>query len=162
MKARVLNGRPLSADIPTATNQDKLSVCTLNDVLDNFIRSNLRGAMEYERAGESSSLISISINHTAYMLRLLLERTSDDTVVRLTMEIGKNEMLLRARLGDTVPSEEDLLSFSAAAAKAGFSLDTNEGELIFRTPTLKKTILSLYSVTPNNLYLNLLTVFFHL
>ena len=161
MRARRVNGRDLSHGTVTGGKAEKLPVYTINKVLREFIDENLLGAMEYSGIeGTPSEYIVISTDHTAHFLRLLLQSTRDTAVVRVSLRVEDENVILTANLGDEIPSDEDIRLICAAAEKAGFSLTVQGCELCFSTPTVTTTVFSLYSIPPSNVYLDFIYVFF--
>lgn len=159
IKRRKLSGKELSTLRPSLKDRTDLEVHELCDALKRFTSEYLRSAAELEIIGQGAATVNISLEGTAYLLRLLVEYTGESSVLTIKLRISEH-MTLECEICDGPLSFDDLSKIAAAGRNAGFHFEMRGNSFLFRTRLTQLGRVSVYSGETSRLYTALLEIFF--
>ena len=140
-------------------SKKSISVSELIDTLTKFTDEYLRGAMSFQAIGNSYDSVTISADHLAYMLRLMVEYGGEESVLEVKLTVDTH-LTIEAVFKNTLPELEEMTDIVAAGRKAGFIFDLSGNSMIFRTTITDKSTLSVYALSEKQMLISLYTVFF--
>ena len=143
IKRRKIGDKCLSSLRPDLTDMTDMRASELANVLKRFADEYLRSALELTVEGDTSSVANISLEGTAYLVRLLVECGSEDSVLRLTLTLGEH-MTLECEYPDGQPSLDNLSKIAAASREAGFHFEVRGARIILRTRLKQISKLPIY------------------
>lgn len=133
--------------MPARHRASEITVLELNDALDSFSNRYLRGAIALTSDTESREVLDISLEYTAYMLRLLVECAAHDRPLSVNISCAKEIYTWRVDFGNSLPARAQVYRIQAAASKAGFSYREEGAVLILGMKTKRRQVLSVYAAS---------------
>ena len=149
MRRRKINNRYLSESIPSEASGNPMDAVDFATALKRFADEYLRGAMEVDVVGKGSGYTSVSLNHTAYLFRLMLENTEQNEVLNVKAELSESMSLFVTFR--TPPSDEALAGIINTAKIAGFTVSSDNNELIFSAAIDSAAIIKIYALSKDEI-----------
>lgn len=145
----------------TTPHKEQITVRELNEALESFAERYLRGALLLTVSEGTSDSVEISLTHTAYMLRLVVESGRRDEPVSVNISLNEGVYAWRISFGDSLPSETALYKIEAAAREAGFAFKNSGSYVTVGTSTKKILAASIYAVSSTEVEAALKEVFLY-
>lgn len=144
IKRRKIGDRYLSSLRPDIRDKADMNAQELVGALRRFADEYLRSALELTVNGDTAAVANISLEGTAYLLRLLVECGSEASVLRLTLALSEY-MTFECEYPSGQPSIDFLSKIAAAGREAGFHFEVRGSRIILRTRLNKTGKLPIYS-----------------
>lgn len=159
MRRRKIDTRTISPRRPSLTLKENVNAYIFANSLERFTSEYLRAAIKLSVTGTSYGVINVSLEDTAYMLRLMVEYGGETSVLETSLNID-GHMTLDTYFPHGLPSIEDLSLIAKAARAAGFFFEVRGSRLICRTKITVTGRVPVYANSSDRIYLCLIDIFF--
>ncbi len=136
-----------SSKNPKRRHISEISVTELNEALESFASRYLRGAISLSAEERSAEVIEISLEHTAYMLRVLVESCERDKLLSVNISHSDGVYIWRVDFGGALPARVPMYRILAAAEQAGFTCREEGTTLILGVKMKRRQVLSIYAAS---------------
>lgn len=149
MRRRKINNRYLSEGIPHEVSENTIDADDFATALKAFADEYLRGAMEVDIVGKGSGYTSVSLNHTAYLFKLMLENAEENEVLNVKADLSESmSLFVTFRV---LPSVEALAKIINAAKIAGFTANRDNNQLIFSAAIDDGVLIKIYALSKDEI-----------
>ena len=159
MRRRKIDTRTISPRRPSLTLKENVSAYLFAQSLARFADEYLRAAMKLSVTGTSHGVISVSLEDTAYMLRLMVEYGGETSVLETSLNID-GRLTLDTHFPSGLPSIEDLSLIAKAARVAGFFFEVRSSRVICRAKITMTGKAAVYANSLDRFYTCLIDMFF--
>ncbi len=144
MKRRKIDTRAISPRRPSLTLTRDIDLFDFTSSLTSFADEYLRAALELTVTGDAFGTLHLSLEDTAYALRLMVEYGGESSVLKSTLT--KGELLtLDTLFPDGLPSISDIAKIKAASDSAGFHFELRGNRIILRARIYKTGKIPVYA-----------------
>lgn len=159
MRRRKIDTRTISPRRPSLTLKENVSAYIFANSLERFASEYLRAAIKLTVTGSSHGVINLSLEDTAYMLRLMVEYGGETSVLETRMNIGEH-LTLDTYFPSGLPCIDDLSIIAKAARTAGFFFEVRTSRIICRARITMTGKVSVYARSLDSFYSCLIDMFF--
>lgn len=164
MRKRKIGLRTLTAREPRVSSIKPVRLNVFHINIKAFVKDFMAGTMtvELEERFDGSDLgfINICSYFFGYALRMIVEHSSLTEATNLQISNTDDELTIKVQHHSIIPSDI-VEKIRAAALTAGFRIEEGEEEVVFKTSFIKMPdSLPIYARTPDDVYFDLMNIFF--